>query len=184
MPIVYSAAERFDASSGDSWSRYINWSGLTQLREVISLDGCLCPSIFQELVDEDWKYNVHEDFKLHLFLDLDYVLRRVKGTERVNVLALIENPTSQDVATLSVPSFAFRGFDLVDVQGTISALVNCGGFPAAFSNSELSECGLMTDYQRAKDVQQALREHYPSEPHAMCNLWAVWQMVSDPAFPA
>jgi hypothetical protein len=33
---------------------------------------------------------------------------------------------------VTVPGFAFAGFDLVDVQGAISALTNCGGFDRHF----------------------------------------------------
>jgi len=179
MPILYSAVNRFDPTSGETWQGYINWSGLTQLREVISLDGILCPSMFQELTDEDWEFNVQEDFKTHLFFNLDHVLKKLVGEERVNVLALMESPAAEDVASFADPRFAFRGFDLVEVHGTISALVNCGGFDMAFSNAELSEFGLITEYQRAFDIQQALREHYPDEPHADCGVWAIWQMIEE-----
>src|SRR5436190_23203134 len=88
MPVVYSAVRSFDPASGEPWQRFIAWSGLTQLREVITLDGILCPSVFQELTAEDWQHNVHADYQTHLFHDLDYVLRRVGDDERVNVLAL------------------------------------------------------------------------------------------------
>ena len=64
---------------GEVWQRFIAWSGLTQLREVITLDSILCPSIFQELMAEDWEHNVQEDFKTHLFFDLDHVLKKVVG---------------------------------------------------------------------------------------------------------
>ncbi len=30
------------------------WSGLAQFREVVSLDLILCPTIFQELIAENW----------------------------------------------------------------------------------------------------------------------------------
>jgi hypothetical protein len=31
------------------------WPGLTQLREVVSLDGILGPAVYQDLSDEDWE---------------------------------------------------------------------------------------------------------------------------------
>jgi hypothetical protein len=177
MPVVYAAVTRFDPTLGEKWQSYINWSGLTQLREVISLDGLLCPSIFQELTDEDWSHNVHEDFKTDLFFDLDHVLKRVAGDERVNILALLENSTADEIASFADPRFLFRGFDVVDVHGDISALVNCGGFDKTFSNDELSEFGLITDFRRASAIRQSLPTDYPNEPHAECNMWAIWQMV-------
>jgi len=54
MPVIYSAVKRFDPACGERWREYIDWSGLTQLREVVSLDGLLCPTVIEELTDEDW----------------------------------------------------------------------------------------------------------------------------------
>ncbi len=181
MPVVYSAVKRFDPGCGEAWPKFIEWSGLTQLREVMSLDLILCPTVFGELTDEDWRHNVQEDFKTTLFHDLDHVLRRVAGDDRVNVLALMQNPTDDEVGSFTDRRFTFRGFDLVELQTGISSLVNCGGFDKAFAPTELSDCGLLADHERALAVQGRLRAEYPDEPHADCDLWAVWQMQAPPA---
>lgn len=180
MPIVFSAVKCFDPACGEAWQKYIAWSGLTQLREVVSLDGILCPTVFQDLIAEDWQHNVQEDFKTTLFHDLDYVVRRVAGQERVNILALLQNPTADKVRSFSDPRFVFRGFDLVELQTGISALVNCGGFDKAFSSSDLSDCGLLTNHAKALSVQRFLRAEYPAEHHADCDVWAIWQMTALP----
>ena len=176
MPVVYSAVKRFDPACGESWTKFIEWCGLTQLREVASLDGILCPTVFQELVDEDWQHVINENFKCHLFLNLEYLLGKVANNDRVSVLALMQNPTADEVFLFSDRRFIFRGFDLVELQTGISALVNCGGFPKAFSSTDLSDCGLLTDHAKALSVQKLLRAEYPDEPHADCDLWAIWQM--------
>jgi len=180
MPVVYSAVKRFDPTWSEGWRDFIAWSNLTQLREVISKDIMLCPTVFRELTDEDWQHNVQEDFKITLFHDLDYMLSKVVGDVRVNVLALLQNPTGDEVRSFNDPRFVFRGFDLVELQTGISALVNCGGFDKAFSRTDLSECGLLTDHVQALRVQQLLREEYPDEPHADCDVWAIWQMKVRP----
>ena len=182
MPVVYSAVKRFDPACGEPWQKYIEWSGLTQLREAVSLDGILCPTVFQELIAEDWQHNVQEDFKITLFHDLDYVVRRVAGDDRVSILALMQNPTDTEVRSFTDPRFAFRGFDLVELGTGISALVNCGGFDKAFSDADLSDCGLLTDHAKALSVQNLLRAEYPDEPHADCDLWAIWQRKMEPNF--
>jgi hypothetical protein len=174
MAVVYSAVAPFDTGCSERWREYIAWSGLTQLREVVSLDSLLCPTVIQGLSDEDWQHNVQADFKLTLFHDLDYLLRRVGGGRRVNVLALMENPTVDEVRSFGDRRFVFRGFDLVELQTGISALLNCGGFDQAFSPADLSECGSLTDQALALSVQNRLREEYPDEPHADCDLWALW----------
>lgn len=177
MTITYTAVTRFDSDRGEEWKKFIEWSGLTQLREVISLDGILCPNVIQELTDEDWQHNVHADNKTHLFRDLDYLLCKVSGDKRVNVLAVIHEPTATDLRSFVDPRFVFRGFDLIETEGSISALVNCGGFDKAFSSTDLSECGLLTDHATALNVQKLLRSEYPDEPHARCDMWAIWQYV-------
>ena len=178
MPIVYTTVQRFDPACGENWTKFINWCGLAQLREVISLDSTLCPSVIviDELTAEDWQYNVNENFKCDLFHDLEYLLEKVGGSDRVNVLALIQNPTEEVVRAFSDQRFTFRGFDLVELQTGISALVNCGGFSKAFASTDLSDCGLLMDHAKAMNVQKLLRAEYPDEHHANCDVWAIWQM--------
>jgi hypothetical protein len=183
MPVYYAAVEPFDPSGGERWRSYVEWSGLTQLREVVSLDGILCPSVFEGLTDEDWTHNVPEDFLIGLFHDLDYLLGKLGGEDRANVLALMRNPTAAEVGSFTDPRFVFRGFDLVELQTGVSALVNCGGFDRAFAPADLSACGLLADHAKAASVQNLLRAEYPDEPHADCDLWAIWQMTVRPKIP-
>jgi hypothetical protein len=140
----------------------------------------LSAAAFRELTAEDWRHNVQEDFKITLFHDLDHVLRRVAGEDQGNVLALKPEPTDEEVRSVNDPRFAFRGFDLVELETGIRALVNCGGFDKAFAGSDLSECGLHTDHAQALRVQKRLREDYPNEPHAACDVWAIWQLKAGP----
>lgn len=92
------------------------------------------------------------------------------------MLALMQEPTRADLDLFADSRFTFRGFDLIEKTGSISALVNCGGFDKAISNVDLSTCGLLTDLSAALDAERLLRENYPDEPHANCDLWAIWQM--------
>lgn len=180
MRVLYSAVKRFDPACGEAWRDFLDWSRLSQLREVISLDGILCPRFCDELTDDDWKHNVQEDYKLHLFHDLEYLLCKVAGNERLNMLALMQNPTDGELRSFSDDRFDFRGFDLMDLQLGNSALVNCGGFPKAFSPDDLSECGLLTDHAKGLLVQRLLRSEYPDCFDADCDVWAIWQMKMGP----
>jgi len=175
MQTLFVAKRPFDPSVGEGWNRYVAWSGLSQLTEVVSLDSMLCPTLPEELTAADWDYNVHADYLTSFFHSLDYLRTRVAGDGRLNILAVLQNPTPADVAAMTVPGFAFAGFDLLDVHGDISALTNCGGFDGVFLNSELSELGLLTDLSRAQQVQAALREKYPEESHSECDVWAIWR---------
>jgi hypothetical protein len=172
---VYTAVERCNPETRSDWPKFTAWSRLSQLREVVSLDETLCPNFFRALTAADWKHDVQADFKTHLFHDLDHVSARVAG-KAVNVLALVEEPSVADVASFRDPRFVFCGFDLVDEQGGISALTNCGGFDMAFLPSDVSECGLLVDHAKAVAVQRLMRTEYPDEPHARCHVWAIWRM--------
>jgi hypothetical protein len=175
MHPLFVAKRPFDPSVGEAWSRYLAWSGLFQLTEVVSLDGMLCPTVPEELSAEDWNYNVHADYLAFFFRSPEYLRRRVSGAGRLNLLAALQNPTHPDLAAMTVPGFAFAGFDIVDIHGDISALTNCGGFDGVFQNAELSELGLLSDLSRARQVQADLRVQYPNEPHAQCHVWAIWR---------
>ncbi|HXN48441.1 MAG TPA: hypothetical protein VN893_17465 [Bryobacteraceae bacterium] len=171
------ATEPFTPADGEKWDKYIEWSGLKQLDEVVSLDGLLCPTLLREIKDEYWPHIVNEDFMLQFFVDFDFLMTQVAEIETKNVLCVFRNPTREPEA----PSFAdlrFLGYDLVDRDCCISALTNCGGFPDVFANSELSRVGLLTDFGRAVEVQHKLRSLHPAEHHADCHLWAVFRLAA------
>jgi hypothetical protein len=180
MQTLFVGKRPFDPSVGDGWDKYVAWSGLSQLREVVSLDTMLCPTVPEELTPADWDHNVHADYHIFFFRSLDYLLKRVAAESRLNILAVVQNPTAAELAVVTLPGFGFAGFDLVDVCGDVSALTNCGGFDGVFVNSELSELGLLTHLSRAQEVQASLRVQYPEEPHAECHIWAIWRQ----GFPA
>ena len=171
------ATQQFGPKDGSRWHKYIEWSGLTQLTEVVSLDPILCPPLLTELKDEYWPNIVNEDFMLNYFVNLDFLKREIASVARRNLLCLYRNP-SDDSARPPNDAFQFLGYDLVDVENSASALTNCGGFPDVFTNSEVSPVGLLPDFKRAQQVQQLLRSRYPEEPHANCHLWAIFRSTS------
>jgi hypothetical protein len=170
------AKEPFTPRSGDAWTKYIEWSGLTQLKEVVSLDGLLCPRVLREVKDEYWPHIVNEDCMLAHFIDFDYLMKQVAEIEAKNVLCVFRDPIKQPEPP-SYATFEFLGYDLVDKECAISALTNCGGFPEAFSNTELSSVGLIPEFARAVEVQRLLRSCFPDERHADCHLWAIFRLV-------
>jgi hypothetical protein len=175
MQTLFIAKRPFDPTVGEPWDRYVTWSGLSQLIEVVSLDSVLCPTLPEQLTPADWNYNVHADYLAFFFRSLDYLRNRVAGNGPLNLLAVLQNPTEFEVAEMSLPGFAFAGFDLVDIRGDISALTNCGGFDGVFLNAELSELGLLTNLTRAQQAQISLRLEYPEESHAECHVWGIWR---------
>src|SRR6185503_19154236 len=113
MQPLFVAKRPFDPSAGEAWTRYVAWSGLTQLKEVVTLDTMLCPTVPEKLTPADWEHNVHADYQVFFFRSLDYLLKRVKGNGRLNILMVVQNPTAGEVAGIESPGFDFEGFDLV-----------------------------------------------------------------------
>jgi hypothetical protein len=177
MTPLFLATEKFTPSDGARWQSYIEWAKIPNLVEIVSLDAILCPRIGSELVGEDWNHVIQENFRLDYFRHLDYLLQRVAGVMRRNILGLYRNPASHiDTAPADGP-FVFVGYDLIEEQTQVSALTNCGGFPDAFSNDELNDCGLISVFFRAQEVRNSLLEQNPQDPHAACEMYAVWRLT-------
>jgi len=174
----FAATERFDPRAGEAWAKYIAWSGLTQLEELVSLDCMLNPPVFKEMKDEYWAHAVNEDFMFGYFLDLDFLRAQLAGAENYNLLCVYRNPESEPtMPKFEGLGFALLGYDLVDVEGGVSALTNCGGFPDVFGNAEISPKGLLNSHARAVEVQAKLRQLHPEEHHADCHVWAIGRAI-------
>ena len=171
------ATEKFDPSDS-RWQKYIAWSGLEQLNEVVSLDTYLCPSVLSEIKTEYWNHIVNQDFLLNFFTNLEFLQRETASIRDKNLLCVFRNPDAHPDSNIP-DGFQFVGYDLIDKQLTNSALTNCHGFPKAFANNELTEKGLLTTYERSREVQELLRREYPREHHADCDVWAVFRRGQD-----
>ena len=177
MTPLFKATEKFDPSDGQAWSNYIEWIKIPNLVEVIGLDCSLCPNILRTIDDEDWNHIVRENSRLGNFYHLDYLLGRVAGIARRNILGLYRNPDHHIDTAPSTGAFVFIGYDLIEEPTQISALTNCGGFPETFSNDELNKYGLITEFTRACEVRRLLPERNPEEPHAECEMYAIWRLT-------
>jgi hypothetical protein len=174
----FTATERFTPRDRQAWNKFIAWSGLGHLDEVVSLDAMLCPTLLPEIKDEYWPYIVNEDFMLNFFVDLEFLLKQIAEVRERNLLCVYRNPDSPPPPYKGSVKFELLGYDLVDVEGGVSALTNCGGFPDIFPNSELSPQGLLTSHARAIQVQAELRTKHPKERHTDCHVWAISRAVA------
>jgi hypothetical protein len=173
----YIATEPFSPQDGDKWKRYVAWSGLVHLDEVVSLDQMLCPTLLPEIKDSFWPHIVNQDFFLNYFVDLEFLLAQVANVSRKNILCVVREPGTEVEEGIDA-RFQLVGFDLLETGTATSALVNCGGFPRAFRNDELNSKGLLSSLSRAREVQSSLRAEYPEEHHAQCDVWRVSRAVA------
>jgi hypothetical protein len=180
MNIYYTAREPYGKgydSDVMAWKDYTEWSKLFHLTELVSVDLSLNEELFEPDRDneEDWNYIVHDGYyETGFYRSLDYVLRKMNPKERFNLLAVAINP-SEDCKSVTLNDFEFLGYDLLDQEYTHSALSNCGGFDETFLPSDLNQFGLISDFEKAYDVQRRLLENNPDEHHADTNVIAIWR---------
>ena len=170
----FTVLERFGPSS-EGWLKYLEFSKLTHLVEVVSLDALLCPCVVHDLRDEVWSHFVPEIVSVSAFDDVAWLVMRHPVQPGEQLLKVVQDP-DRDVGAVELGrGWAFAGYDLIEHDGNISALTNCGGFDGAFTAADLNERGLITKYEDAKRIHEALRVRYPEEPHANCVLVAIWR---------
>lgn len=160
-----------------SWDKYIEWSRLPQLTELISVDGMLNKVLFEPDRNnaDEWNYIVTDDhYETGFFTTLDYVLMKAGNVKEFNLLAVVIEP-AQDCKAITVDQFVFLGYDLLDKEYSISALSNCGGFDESFLPGELNQFGLVDEYDKAYDIKRKLLENNPQEHHAYTNVIALWR---------
>jgi len=137
----------------------------------------LCPHVVKELRGEDWHHIVCEDFPSRLFLPSGLSERADSGCfSQETSWDSIGIPRLIQFAAPAQGDFKFVGYDLIEEQTQISALTNCGGFPDVFSNNELNRFGLIDRFHRACPVRRLLAGRHPEEPHAQCELYAIWRL--------
>lgn len=180
MDFWYTARGTYDKhydQEGISWKKYLDWSKLSHLREVISLDTMLNEVLVKpdHNYTDDWNHIITQNlYETGCFTDLDYVIKKVQPMLRFNLLAVIQEPV-KECNSITVKDFEFVGYDLLDQSYDTSALTNCGGFDETFSASDLNELGLISDYGKAYVIKKRLLENNPDEYHVDCNVMAIWR---------
>lgn len=180
MKILYVAKAVFNKESNTDtmgWEKYIQWSRLSQLSELVSLDGMLNETLVEpnRENEKEWDYiEVEYGYETGFFTSLDYVMEKMKGKDRFNLLALVKDPEA-DCKSLEIENFEFMGYDLIEMFSGISSLTNCGGFDETFLPQELSQFGLISDYGRVIEIRENLLLNNPGEPHADTSAIAIWR---------
>ncbi|MVO07765.1 hypothetical protein GOQ30_01140 [Flavobacterium sp. TP390] len=180
MKFLYAARGIYNKEYGGdefSWDKYIEWSKLTHLTELVSLDGMLNENLVEPDFDsaEDWNFIYCEGiFQTDLFTSVDFVFKRLKAIDTFNLLAVVLEP-EQDCKYVMVEGFEFVGYELLDRDFSISALTNCGGFDETFLPTDLNDKGLIDDFTKAYEIKKMLIENNPDEHHADTNVIAVWR---------
>ena len=180
MTFLYTARGTYNKTyngDGVSWEKYLEWSKLKHLTELVSLDGMLNETLVEPDYDNvsDWDYiHIVEQYQTGFFTMLDFVFKRLIAKDKFNLLTVVLEP-DQDCKKINVDGYEFVGYDLLDQSFDISALTNCGGYDETFLPTDLNEKGLIDDFEKAYDIKKRLLENNPYEYHADTNVIAVWR---------
>lgn len=181
MTFLYTARGIFDKNYGTgsmSWDNYIEWSKLTHLTELVSLDNSLNEVLVEVDYDSQdyWDNSVvgEREMETNCFKTLDYVLRNTKTKTRFNLLTVVIEP-DEDCKKIQLNDYDFVGYELLDKDYFTSALTNCGGFNETFSGNDLNKLGLIDEYRKVYDIKKRLLENNPNEFHADTHVFAVWR---------
>jgi hypothetical protein len=180
MKFRYKAVKKFGPYDGKAWTTYTEWTKLSHLTELISLDGILCPSVIDFDYEKDTDYLVWETDGPDGYNSLPYLKEKIAvvNPSRYRVLAVVKEPVDECEKS-QLPNFNFVGYDLVETQGYISALTNCGGFDETFLPADLNKYGLIQTYQKAYITKAELLKNNLDEEHAEFYVWAIWTMKPD-----
>ena len=178
MTFLYTATERYDNSEDTiSWKKYIEFSKLTHLTELVSLDYMLCEKLVEPHYDsgDDWKYiHVVGQDQTGFYTSLEYVFKRLNKKDKYNLLTVVLEPIEK-CEEINVQGYEFMGYDLLDQSFGNSALTNCGGFDETFLPNDLNNKGLLSDFSKAYEIKKRLLENNPGERHADTNVIAIWR---------
>ncbi len=180
MTFLFTARRTFDRTNNEdemSWDKYIEWSKLTHLTELVSLDGLLNEILVEPDYHDadDWNFiHVINQYQTGFFTTPDYIFKRLKSKGNFNLLTVVLEP-DRDCKDIKIDEYEFVGYDLLDQDFGVSALTNCGGFNETFLPSDLNNKGLIDDYTKAYDIKKRLLENNPEEHHADTNVIAIWR---------
>ena len=162
---------------GFSWDKYIEWSKLTHLTELVSLDRILNENLVEPDFDstDDWEcIHIYEQYLTGLFTTLNFVFKRLKPKDKFNLLTVVIEP-DKECKDINVDGYEFVGYDLIEQDFSYSALTNLGGLVETFLPTDLNDKGLIDDFTKAYDIKKRLFKNNPELHHADTNVIAVWR---------
>ncbi len=121
------------------------------------------------------RHKVHEFLAHDLFSDLSYLMKRVANEPQIEILAVLPEPTLVQVSQFNSPSFEFLGYELIDTENRIDPLLNCSTFMSLIPVERLTNTGLISDFNKAKQIQKELTDRFPDHIHSETVLFALWR---------
>ncbi|CAH0161528.1 MULTISPECIES: hypothetical protein [unclassified Pedobacter] len=112
MTFLYTARGTYDKTyneDGMSWVKYIEWSKLTHLTELVSLDGMLNEILVEPDYEnaDDWNYiQTIEQYQTNFFTTSEFVFKRIKYKDKFNLLTVVLEPDI-DCKDIKIDNYEF-----------------------------------------------------------------------------
>jgi hypothetical protein len=164
-PIFYKA-ERFFPTE-----KYETFSKIFGRKEIVTYDCMLCKVVLDDDSPCDTGY-AGESFEWESFM-------RKPFEPDEQIIAYFKNPSASHETHAIDGGFEFCGYDLSEELTQISAITNCGGWDRLPElNDMLNPFGLIERHEQALQMQISLREAYPEESHADCEIYELWRKIN------
>ena len=155
------------------WKQYLEWCNL-ELTSFDSIDGVLCPGLFEPQTEEDWQNCVNEDYKLNLITNLDYAK---------SILSKYNNAVIVGVDIIDSIKYKLEesllGYDIIDSYCDISLLTNWkkDKDEENLFSKYIQDNGLIHNLKTAMKIRDMLREGFSEDSHTEnCKVWAIYKI--------
>ncbi len=146
--IEYYICQRFFVKDNKGYS-----IGNSQIEEIVSIDCGLFPHF------ERRKYN-----------------KRTLLKENEQILAVLKINKGKEIPIID--GYEFCGFDLAEEDTKVSTLTNCYDIlDGIYPYEKLNQYGLLDNIEDAEMIQEQLPINDPDEPHAYCDIYAIWRKL-------
>ena len=157
--------------SHHGWKSYIDWRGL-KLDSFDSVDGILCPDLFEPKSEDDWNNCVNENYKLSLITNLSYAKKTFNKYKNASLVGV-----EIELETDYKPKEDLLGFDIIDGYCDVSLLTNWGIDEEDVFSHLVQRNGLIRDLDSALRTKNTLRERCSEDSHAEeCEVWGIYKI--------
>ncbi len=169
--MYFKVVEAFGPSHG-RWAEFANDHWIHSLETFDSIDGIVCPDVFEPKTEEDWEHCVNADFCLNLITDENYARKVLSQHPGSRLIGVVESQNCDHEADL-------LGYDIIDEYNVVSLITNWGPHdnPHPLSGFEVKSNGLIESFAVAKQAASYLQHQFRNDDHAKgAKVWSIFNV--------
>ena len=172
--MFYKVVRPFLLASAENWKAYVEFSGLSQLKDFCSLDDSLNPSVFQPETPEDWENCLSKNNLTHLITNFEYAQKMQEKNPGSRLFGVIIAPDGEE----KIGHEKRLGYDIMDSYACNSLLTAFDDSESnkVFDRSRINPFALLNDLNEAYSIQDRFRELALERDDTRAEVWAVYQV--------